>query len=163
MIWVVVFFSYFLDGLISSFLPIYGLFRPLFCLVSLLLIYPFCHYQKRTYFILAFSIGMLYDFTYTNTPFFHGILFLLFAILIQFWNRYYRNTTWNLICLSTLLILGYRIVGYFLLVFLQSYPFSGTAFLKIVISSFLLNWFYIASFFPIVSWIARKKLLHPMN
>ncbi len=163
MIWFIAYVSYFLDGIFSALLPTYGFFRPLFSLLSLLLMYPFCYYQKKNYFILSFCLGMLYDFTYTNTPFFHGLLFLLFAFLIQLWNHYYRNTIWNLVCVSTLLILGYRIFGYLLLVFLQSYPFNGKAFLRILGSSFLLNWLYIAIFFPFVLWLARKKHIHIMN
>lgn len=163
MIFVLVFVSYFLDGIFASFLPSYGLFRPLFTLLSILLIYPYCYYQKKTYFFLAFIAGFFYDLTYTNTPFFHGVLFVLLAALIQLWNQYYRNTLPNLILASSLLILIYRVIGYLLLLFLQTFPFNFMAFFKVIGSSFFLNWIYILLVFPFFSWIAQKKHLHSMN
>ena len=103
--------SFFLDGILSNFLPYMvgdlSLFTPMITIVSLVIVYPLFTKRLKYYFFSCFVIGLLYDFMYTNLLFYNAILFLAVGCITMFMNRYIRRT-W----LSTLLFLVVAIVGY---------------------------------------------------
>ncbi len=79
--------SFFLDGILSNFLPYLNgdlsYFTPLLTIVSLFLVYPMYSKQKRKYYLTAMITGLIYDLFYTNLLFFNAILFLIMALVIE--------------------------------------------------------------------------------
>lgn len=77
--------SFFLDGILSNFLPYMvgdlSFFTPMLTITSLVVIYPFFTKHKKTYFIICFVTGIIYDFMYTNLLFYNAILFFGVGLL----------------------------------------------------------------------------------
>ena len=69
--------SFFLDGILSNFLPYMvgdlSIFTPMLTIVSLIVVYPFFIKKERYYFISCFVLGICYDFMYTNLLFYTGL------------------------------------------------------------------------------------------
>ena len=79
--------SFILDGLLTNYLP-YGvgnlsLFTPLTTIVALIIIYMFFYKNEKTYFVISFITGFMYDLFYTNLLFLDAILFLLIAFIVS--------------------------------------------------------------------------------
>ena len=85
---VIVIISFFLDGILTNYLPYMindlSLFTPYFTIVSLIIICPFFKKQINKYYILVGIIGFLYDLFYTNLLFANTIFFLLLALIIVY-------------------------------------------------------------------------------
>lgn len=82
---IILIFSFFLDGILTNFLPFsvgdLSIFTPLTTIVALVVLYPFFYRQEKKYFIFSFVTGIFYDLFYTNLWFLNGILFLFLAFL----------------------------------------------------------------------------------
>ena len=111
---VIVIISFFLDGILSNFLPYMlgdiSLFTPYLTLVSLIVIYPFFKKRPRDYFILIGIMGFLYDLFYTNLLFTHAIFFLLIGYIVSFiYKKMELNLLTNLF-LIILVIIFYQLI-----------------------------------------------------
>lgn len=149
--------SFFLDGLLTMVVPMNSLARPLFSFLSIFFLFPLFQYHKKPYYLLVFILGVCYDLVYTNTGFFHGLLFLGFGYWIMLWNKYFHLTAWNVLWMSVVLIFGYRLVSYLLLVFLQVLPFQFSFAFLVLKGSFLLNFIYVGISFLFLPWLSHKK------
>lgn len=103
---IIMIISFILDGLLTNYLP-YGvgnlsLFTPLTTIVALIIIYMFFYKNDRTYFIISFITGFIYDLFYTNLLFLNALLFLLIAFIIS---KIYKRVDFNFIWVFLSIIL----------------------------------------------------------
>ena len=157
---VIIVISILLDGILSNFLPyLYtnlSIFTPLLTLISIFMIYPFFKKKEKTYFIIIFIIGIIYDLLYTNLLFFNGVIFVLLGLLIKNIYKRYEITPLRLILYLIILITSYEtLIGIILLI----YNVVPVTFYKVfykIINSLLLNIIYGELIYLIIKIIPKK-------
>ena len=86
--YIIITISFFLDGILSNFLPYMegdlSFFTPLITLVSIFLVEEFFDHLDSKYYITAFVCGLLYDLFYTDLLFLNGFLFLGIAYVSKY-------------------------------------------------------------------------------
>ena len=86
--YIIITISFFLDGILSNFLPYMegdlSFFTPLITLVSIFLVEEFFDHEDKKYYITAFVFGFLYDLFYTDLLFLNGFLFLFIAYVSKY-------------------------------------------------------------------------------
>ena len=133
--------AFILDGLISRYFTVY----PVLTLLSLV-------YEKKDNYLKVVIIGLLYDIVYTDTLFLNTILFYSLFYSIKYYFKYFKRNFLNIMLLSTLLIISYRLITYVVLLM--------TNYLKINILSF--GYILLMSFISLIYTIIRylyKNLL----
>lgn len=156
MIIVISMISFFLDGILSRYIPISSIFLPLFTIVSLILIYPYFRGNDYRYFKYIAILGLLYDISYANTVFFHFFLFMVlgFIVLLFF---YFLSNTWYINVMITLTcVIVYRLLTYLFIVLFKDVDFSLIMLVKSIYSSLLLNSFY-CLFIYFLTYSYRRK------
>ena len=139
--------SFYLEGIVSNFISIStNYLNPLLSLITSVVIYPFFKNKKR-YYQICFGYGILYDFIYTNTLVFHGFLFLFMGYLAHYMYKLLSFNIPNTILLSFIVIVIYRITGYFLLCLIGNYYFEWRILLHSITSSLILNILYMIILF----------------
>lgn len=155
MILPIVLISFYLEGILSKIS--FNFLTPLTTLMSLILIYPYLNDSKKEYYISCFSIGLLYDIGYTNTMFLNAFIFLLLGFFITKINIYIKNNSFNVILMSLIIIILYRLITYLILVFIDYLNFNINTLLNSIIYSLLLNFIYISILYKITDIISKKK------
>ncbi len=157
---IIVIISLLLDGILSNFLPyLYtnlSIFTPLFTLVSIFMIYPFFKKKEKTYFILIFIVGIIYDLLYTNLLFFNGVLFITIGLLIKYIYKTYEITPLRLILYVIILITSYELLTSLVLLI---YNVVEVTFYKVfykIINSLVLNIIYSEIIYLIIKIIPNK-------
>ena len=157
---IIVIISLLLDGILSNFLPyLYtnlSIFTPLFTLVSIFMIYPFFKKKEKTYFILIFIVGIIYDLFYTNLLFFNGVLFITIGLLIKYIYKTYEITPLRLILYIIILITSYEFLTSLVLLI---YNVVEVTFYKVfykIINSLVLNIIYSEIIYLIIKLIPNK-------
>ena len=157
---IIVIVSLLLDGILSNFLPyLYtnlSIFTPLLTLVSIFMIYPFFKKKEKTYFILIFIVGIIYDLFYTNLLFFNGVLFVTIGLLIKYIYKTYEITPLRLILYIIILITSYEFLTSLVLLI---YNVVEVNFYKVfykIINSLLLNIIYGELIYLIIKLIPNK-------
>ncbi len=134
--------SFLLEGLFSCYIPISTHFwLPIPTLLSIC----FCQVyflKKRNYIYFCFLFGILYDITFTNTLFLHGILFVIMGYIGQKIVHFFAHTWYYFLLMIFILILIYRMLSYAILVSIGYLPFDFSFFLSITMGSFLWNLIY---------------------
>lgn len=148
--------SFLLDGILSNYLPINGLFTPLFSLVSLIVVYPYFNGNKRDYYKYAFLLGLLYDLIYTDTLVFHAFLFLFMSFLITKLTLVLSDNYLNLIIITIITIIIFRSVSYILIFITGNINLDYHIFLKGIYSSLILNIIYSVILLFITNFISDK-------
>ena len=95
---IIILISFIIDGVLTNFLP-YGvgnlsLFTPLTTIVALIICYTFFYRKERSYYIMAFIVGIIYDIFYTNLLFLDGFIFLIISFFIT---KIYKISGFNFI------------------------------------------------------------------
>ena len=157
---IIIIVSLLLDGILSNFLPyLYtnlSIFTPLFTLVSIFMIYPFFKKKEKTYFILIFIVGIIYDLLYTNLLFFNGVLFITIGLLIKYIYKTYEITPLRLILYIIILITSYEFLTSLVLLI---YNVVEVTFYKVfykIINSLVLNIIYSEIIYLIIKIIPNK-------
>lgn len=154
---VIVFISFLLEGLITNLFALDTLlFQNCFTLVSLLVLCPYFYYKPSWFYGLAFLAGMLLDITYLNTLFLQGLLFLGMAFLIKKLNVWISSRPLNLIFLTVIVIIVYRIVTYFLMIVIGLTNFSFPVLAQSITSSLILNIIYVLVIYYIMEFLRTK-------
>lgn len=134
--------SFFLEATISIYIPFsthwYNL---LFTLVALMLCSRYFSSIKY-YYWYCFIVGILYDIVFTNTLFFHAIIFILIGYLYQKIGNWFSDTWYNFFITIALMIFVYRFLSYLVLLVVGYIAWSPDQFLKILLASFLCNILY---------------------
>ena len=157
---IIVIISILLDGILSNFLPyLYtnlSIFTPLLTLISIFMIYPFFKKKEKTYFILIFIVGIIYDLFYTNLLFFNGVLFITIGLLIKYIYKTYEITPLRLILYIIILITSYEFLTSLVLLI---YNVVEVTFYKVfykIINSLVLNIIYSEIIYLIIKLIPNK-------
>lgn len=147
--------GFYLEGIYSNFVSISTrVFNPLFSLITLVLIYPFFK-EKRKYLLVCFGYGILYDFIYTDTLIFHGLLFLLIGYLSCYMHKLFSFNFLNIILITSTSILFYRLLSYIFLCLVGGYSFIWIKLLYSITSSIIIN-----IFFAIILYLFFKPRYH---
>ena len=157
---IIIIVSLLLDGILSNFLPyLYtnlSIFTPLFTLVSIFMIYPFFKKKEKTYFILIFIVGIIYDLLYTNLLFFNGVLFITIGLLIKYIYKTYEITPLRLILYIIILITSYEFLTSLVLLIYNVVEFTFYKVFYKIINSLVLNIIYSEIIYLIIKIIPNK-------
>lgn len=134
--------SFLLDGVISNYLPVNGIFASLFTLVSLIIVYPYFSGDKRSYYKYAFILGLAYDLIYTDTMIFYAFLFLLLAFIITKFMLVLNDNYLNIVIITIVSIVIFRSITYVLMVITGNVSFNYHLWFKGIYSSILVNIIY---------------------
>lgn len=126
--YIIVILSFFLDGLLSiyqgpSWLGIIS-FKPMFTIVSLVLIYPLYKKSDQKYYLLCMILGLAYDVIYTNTLMLNMFLFSLLGFIISKMNCFFVITFTNTIIVNLLILTIYHLLTYLILCSIGYLPFN---------------------------------------
>lgn len=119
MINLIVLLSFFLDGLLSiyqgpSFFDIIS-FKPMFTIVSLVLIYPFCLKNHPRYYKICIIVGALYDLLYTDTLVLNMVVFPLLGFIIYKLYIYFAENFLNTIIINIIVLGTYHVLIFLIL------------------------------------------------
>jgi len=156
LVFISVIISFFLDSILTSFIPIDSILLPLFSLISLIIIHPYFHKEENSYLIFSFLLGLLYDIVYTDTIFLNAFIFLLLAFIIKLINDYISNNMFNVSIMSLLLVIIYRTITYFVLVIINYLTYDFHDLLVCIYSSLILNVFYAILLYLITDFVSKK-------
>ena len=157
---IIVLISLLLDGILTNYLPyLYtdlSIFTPLLTLVSIFMIYPFFKKKEKTYFIIIFIIGIIYDLLYTNLLFFNGVLFIIIGLLIKYIYKTYEMTPVRLILYIAIIISSYELLTGLILLIYNVVPVTFYKIIYKIINSLLLNIIYGELIYLIIKLIPNK-------
>lgn len=156
MIYIILIMSFYLEGILSKLITVNFLI-PLTTLISLILIYPYLNNKKNKYYIICFTIGLLYDITYTNTFLLNASIFLLLGYLITKINIIITNNSFNVILISFIIIMFYRLITYLILLFIDYLEFNINILFNSITYSLLFNFIYISFIYKIMDIISKKR------
>lgn len=142
--YLIVISSFFLDGLLSiyqgpSWLGIIS-FKPMFTIVSLVLIYPlYKKGNKKYYYLLCMILGLAYDVIYTNTLMLNMLLFPLLGFIISKVNYFFSISLINTIIVNLIILTTYHLLTYLILCSIGYLPFDiyilSSNFIGIILSN----------------------------
>ena len=157
---IIIIVSILLDGILTNYLPyLYtnlSIFTPLLTLVSIFIIYPFFRKKEKTYFILIFIIGIIYDLLYTKLLFFNGVLFIVIGLLIKYIYKTYEMTPVRIILYIAIIITSYESLTGIILLIYNVVPVTLYKIFYKIINSLLLNIIYGELLYLIIKIIPTK-------
>lgn len=154
-IYIILAASLIFEGIFSNFIRVQTMvWNPLFLLISLIVICPYLKNTKK-YYKICFIYGILYDLIYTNTFFFHGVLFIIIGHLVIYLYKLFSPNIINLVIIITISIFIYRGISFILLCLLNNYYFSLITLFRSITSSLLSNIIY-----TIILYIFINKKYH---
>ena len=149
--------SFLLDGVFSNVITIHNnMLIPLLSVMSLIIIYPYFKKDDIKYLEYVFIYGLIYDLVYTDTLILNAIIFTFIGLIIIGINIIISNNYLNIVLISFLVIISYRIMTYFILVFTRYLEFNINDLLRSITSSLLLNIIYVILMFLITDYISNK-------
>ena len=149
--------SFLLDGVLSNIITIHNnMLIPLLSVMSLIIIYPYFKKDDIKYLEYIFIYGLIYDLVYTDTLILNAIIFTFIGLIIIGINIIISNNYLNISLISFLVIISYRIMTYFILVFTRYLEFNINSLVKSITSSLLLNIIYVILMFLITDYISNK-------
>lgn len=111
---IIIVISFILDYFLSLYLPYernsLSYLTPLFIPILIYLLYPLFK-NKKTYIVISFIIGIIYDLTFTNLLFFNGIIFLLISFLTMLIYKYLKVNIYLNIIYILLVIISYELIS----------------------------------------------------
>lgn len=149
----IIILSFLFDNIISLLISPNSLFFPLFTLLSLIIIFSY-NLKEYHLFLLSSFIGLIYDIIFTDTMFMNASIFLIFSLGIYLIFKRINYNLLNVIFVSILMIILYRIITYFLFLLSYSVSFNVFILLKGIYSSMIINIFYI-----MVLYFIRNKMI----
>lgn len=156
-LYAILFVGFYLEGIGSNLIPIStAFFNPLFSLVTLVLLYPYFHHNKKGYYKLCFWYGILYDLIYTNTIFFHGFLFLIIGYVAYQMYQLFSHHLMNILVIVFISIVVLRSVSYILLCTIGNRIFSFFTLLHSITSSLVLNFMYATVLYFFLHHLGQK-------
>ena len=158
---VIVIISFFLDGILTNFLPYMindlSLFTPYFTIVSLIIICPFFKKQINKYYILVGIVGFLYDLFYTNLLFANTIFFLLLALIIVYLYKKLESNMLTTLFFIILIIVIYHLIYAISLLVFNVVPININNILYLIGNSLILNIIYGEILYLICKYLPHKR------
>ena len=156
LLYCILFVGFYLEGICSNFVSIStAFFNPLFALVTLVLLCPYCYRNQKKYYKICFWYGVLYDLIYTNTIFFHGLIFLMIGYISYYLYQLFSHHLMNTFMIVVISILVLRSVSYLLLCIVGSRIFSLFVLLHSITSSLIVNLIYTT-----ILYFLLQRMLH---
>lgn len=159
MSYLIIFISFFLDGILSFFINNNVIFNSLFTLTSLMVI---CRYYNKKdalkYLILCGVVGILFDIVYTDTLFLNAGLYLIIGVVIIKYFKLFRYNLLNSLLLLFIIICFYRTLTFIVLANVEFIKLDFYQLFKSIYSSLVLNIIYISCYF-----FKRKKYKRYLN
>lgn len=149
--------SFFLDGILSRYIPPNSLFLPIFTIVSLVIIYPYFNNDNFRYFKFVAIIGLLYDIAYFNTLFYNFFLFLIIGFVIGLINYLLSNNMYTNILMTIICISTYRIITFLLIIIFKANTLSFLNLIQSIYSSLILNIIYCIIIYITTEIYSKKK------
>lgn len=149
--------SFFLDGILSRYIPPNSLFLPIFTIVSLVIIYPYFNNDNFRYFKFVAIIGLLYDIAYFNTLFYNFFLFLILGFVIGLINYLLSNNIYTNILMTIICISTYRIITFLLVIIFKTNTLSFLNLMQSIYSSLILNIIYCIIIYITTEIYSKKK------
>lgn len=131
-----IFISFLLDMILSSYLKYTSVFKPLFVISNLL----FLDYKKQNT-ICVLICGILYDIAYTSTFPLNTLLFFGIYFILNKFNLKDKNIFLYLV-LNTIIIIIYRFISLTIFSFFNVTSFNYIILFKEIYSSIILNLIY---------------------
>ena len=157
---IIIIISLLLDGMVTNYLPYLvnnlSPLTPLLTITSLVVIYPFYKKKIKTYYTLAFFLGLLYDLMYTNLFLTNSAIFLILSIIIKNIYKNFNTNGFRILLYITFIICIYEIIlaGAFLLFNIVPVTFQALSYK--IINSLLLNLLYGQLLYNIIRLLPRK-------
>lgn len=156
--------SFFLESIISNFIPLDShFFVPLLSLMSLILIYPYFNGEKEDYIKVSALMGFLYDVVFTDTLLLNLVLFILIGLFICFLNRLFSTNFFSIVLVSVLVIIAYRFMNYGILCLSGLFEFQMIRFIDSILCSLLLNVIYVILLYFITDFLAKKYRIRKLD
>ena len=163
MIYLILIVSFLLDGILFSLFSFTNPVSPLFSLLSLLIIYPYCDTNKKSYYMYPIVMGILYDITYSNSLFLNTLIFTGFSyILIRIFKLFTINFV-NVLVIGTISIIIYRVVAFAFMYMIGIIDFNVETLIESISYSFISNYIYLIILYFTVSLIASKLKVKKYN
>lgn len=157
---IIIIVSLLLDGILSNFLPYLvndlSMFTPLLTQISIFIIYPFFRKKEKQYFIIIFSLGMIYDLFYTNLLFFNGVLFILLGLITKYIYKKLEVNSLRLILYGLIIIASYETLTGLILFIYNIVPITIPKILYKISHSIILNIIYLEAVHLIIEVIPQK-------
>ncbi len=158
---IIIIISFFLDGILTNFLP-YGvgdlsLFTPLTTLVSIVIVCPFFHKNdQKKYFILSAIVGFLYDLFYTNLLFFNALAFLFIAYITSIFYKQFGNGYLYILLHVFISIVLYELLTVCCIIMFNLVPISIDRIIYKISHSLIINLIYAELLYIIIQRLPKK-------
>lgn len=149
-------FSFFLEGIFSSFISINSLFSPLLLIVTLVLVAPYFKKKKNLFLLSCFLIGFFYDIIYTDTVCIYAFLFLEVGYCSQLLNKLLPKTIYHQFLIFGLMVIIYRISSYFIFIITGVCQFHLLVLLNGIMNSYLCNILYFFLLYVLLNLLNKK-------
>lgn len=156
MIYIVLILSFLIDGILFSLFSFTSPISPLFTLLSLIIIYPYCDTNNKKYYIYPIVLGVLYDITYSNSLFLNTLIFIGYSYLLTKVFRVFTINYINFLIVSFLSIIGYRIVTFVFMHIIGVMRFNVEILIDSISHSIISNFIYITIFYVIITLVSNK-------
>ncbi len=158
---IIIIFSFILDGLLSIYkeLIVFNIlsFKPMFTIVSLVLVFPFYHKPSQPFYKVCIITGLIYDLLYTNTLILNALIFLLIGFIIHKIYYFFSSSLISGVMLNLIIISFYHLISYIILFFMGYLSFNiidlSYNFLGILIT----NTIYYIIIFLLVRFLNHNK------
>ena len=155
MIYIVLVFSFLFESVFSNIVNINSFLIPLFLLTTFSIIYPYFKNKKINFIVVAIICGLLYDISFTNSPFINTISFGICSGLIMLGYNYFNYNIYSSNFINIINIVFYRIISYLLLCIVDFINFNELILLKGIYNSLLVNLIYGIILFIIVDLLSK--------
>ena len=150
--------SFLLDGLLSNYFSTFivdpSYLRTIYSVISLVIIFPYFE-NKKKYFYILISLGILFDIVYTNTFILNIVLFLLIYIFLNIIDYYLPYNLFTINLRGLLAITIYHIFSYLILLFSHYNNYSFNLFILILSRSIIMTIIYAT-----ISYLVIKKIYY---
>lgn len=155
MIYLILVFSFLFESIFSNVVSLYSFLNPLFLLITLIFLYPYFKKNNFNFFIVSIICGLLYDLSFTNSPFINTICFGICSGLIILFYKYMHYNIINSNIINLLIIVLYRLLTLILLLILGIKNFSVNILLNSIYDSLIVNIIYGIIIFIIIDLISK--------
>lgn len=163
MIYLVLIISFLLDGILFSLFSFTTPVSPLFTLLSLLIIYPYCDINKKNYYIYPIILGILYDITYSNSLFLNTLIFIGFSHILTKIFKLFTINFINVLVIGTISIIVYRLIVCLFMHTIGVMNLNIETLIESISYSFISNYIYIIFFYLTTTLISSKLKIKKHN
>lgn len=155
MIYIIIIFSFLFESIFSNIVNNHTFLTPLLLLTSFSILYPYFKNKNFNFVIVSIICGLLYDISFTSTPFINTITFGICSGLIILIYSYMNYNIFNSNFINIIIIISYRIINYLLLCIIDYIKFNEFRMLEGIYNSLLVNIIYGIMIFIIINLLAK--------